>query len=120
MLSSVVLFCLINKYKTGSKTRRKGSTSSDEYQYKVKLYLKTLLTRSLISKDKIDVIRTYCVVFKVPTLRKFLKMITSKLKSFVANYFLGNTILQKYLLTLVNNAKGLRIARLSTKKNLEL
>lgn len=54
MLSSVVLFCLINKYKTGSKTRRKGSTSSDEYQYKVKLYLKTLLTRSLISKDKID------------------------------------------------------------------
>lgn len=32
-------------------------------------------------------------------------MITSKLKSFVANYFLGNTILQKYLLTLVNNAK---------------
>ena len=61
------------------------------------------------------IIRTYCVVFKVPTLRKFLKIITSKLKSFVGNYFLRNTILQKYLLTLVNNAKGLRIFKIINK-----
>ena len=38
-----VILCLTRKYKTGNKTRHRSLALSDEYLYKIKLYLKTHL-----------------------------------------------------------------------------